>query len=315
MFKAFYLGLLQSFRQWRMALLMTVVTLLVAIPLVLPTFWLILDTTRATAMAERMMADRIDPLWLIDFANEQLGSGSIDGYNAIFLLTLFVTGILYLLLHTLLTGGMVSLLVSQDRHFRMWDFWAGGGLYFWRFFRLMLLSRVLQGTVIGAALVWLRKLVELDQVATAYSDVVWKEWGTAIGLVLAFGLIGMIFDYARIRTVTNGSTGMIRETLRSAWFTLRRLPSLTTLQLMVGVFGVGLFAALVWLRGAIPQSSGGRVFAAFLVGQLAIGIRLWHRVWFTAAQVEFHRRITQRDEAPEENYAEEYTDPPAGDEP
>ncbi|MEY4167597.1 MAG: hypothetical protein RIR52_1421, partial [Acidobacteriota bacterium] len=47
-----------------MALLMTVISLLVALPLVLPTFWLIYDTTRRTAMAERMMADQIDPLWL-----------------------------------------------------------------------------------------------------------------------------------------------------------------------------------------------------------------------------------------------------------
>jgi len=309
MFKAFYSGLLQSIRQWRMALLMTILTLLVAIPLVLPTFWLILDTTRATAMAERMMADQLDPLWLIDFVNQRLAGGSIGGYNAVLLLSLVAAGILYLLLHTLLAGGVVSLLVSQDRHFRMWDFWAGGGLYFWRFFRLMLFSRLLQVVVIAAALVWLRKLAELDQVATAYSDVVRKEWGTAIGLVLAFGLIGTIFDYARIRTVANGSTGMLRETFRSIRFTFRHLPSVTLLQLMVGVVGIGLFGALVWLRAAIPQSSGGRVFAAFLVGQLAIGVRLWHRVWLTAAQIELHRRITQRDDAPEEIYAEEYSEP------
>ncbi|NDD64815.1 MAG: hypothetical protein EBZ36_12715 [Acidobacteria bacterium] len=122
-------------------------------------------------------------------------------------------------------------------------------------------------------------------------------------------LIGTVFDYARIRTVANGSTGMLRETFRSIRFTFRHLPSVTLLQLVVGVVGIGLFGALVWLRAAIPQSSGGRVFAAFLVGQLAIGVRLWHRVWLTAAQIELHRRITQRDDAPEEIYAEEYSEP------
>ncbi|MFZ4984575.1 MAG: hypothetical protein ACOYLF_03850 [Blastocatellia bacterium] len=311
MFKSFYNGLRQSIQQWQMALLMTVISLLVALPLVLPTFWLIYDTTRRTAMAERMMADQIDPLWLIDLANGQLSGFSIEGMGTLFGLSLVALGLLYLLLHTLLAGGMVSLLVANDRHFRMWDFWAGGGLYFWRFFRLMLISRLLQALVIAGTLIWLKKLGALDQAATAYSEVVRKEWATAIGLVLAFGLIGLIFDYARVRTVTNGSAGMVSETIRTIRFTLRHLPSTVGLQLLVGLVGFGLFAGLVQLRASIPQLSGGRVFAAFVIGQLAIGVRLWHRVWFTASQVELHRRITERYSAPDGSYAEEYTEPDA----
>lgn len=308
MLRALFNGLVQSIRQWRMALLMLIVTLLVAIPLSLPAFWLIKDTTRGTAVAERMMADQLDPIWLIDVANGQLSGVSIDGFGQLFVLLLIWAGIAYQLLHTLLAGGVVSLLIANDRHFRMWDFWAGSGLYFWRFFRLMLISRVLQGLVLAGTLVWLRRLGDLSSVATAYSDVVRKEWGTAIGLLLIFGLIGMIFDYARIRTVANGATGMLRETLRATAFIFCHPLSTIGLQVTALLLGLSLFAGLVWLRALIPQSSGARVLAAFMIGQLAIGVRLWHRVWITAAQIELsHHFVAQR--RPDETFAEEYIEP------
>jgi hypothetical protein len=36
----------------------------------------------------------------------------------------------------------------------------------------------------------------------------------------------------------------------------------------------------------------GGVLGAFLVGQLAMGVRFWHRIWFHASQIEYYHRTT-----------------------
>ncbi|MFM8392792.1 MAG: hypothetical protein ACKOB4_02565, partial [Acidobacteriota bacterium] len=88
MFKSFYDGLLHSFQQWRMALLMLITSLLLTLPLALPIFWLILGSTQATAMAERMMADQLDLIWLIDLVNGRLGGHSLESTGTNLLLGL-----------------------------------------------------------------------------------------------------------------------------------------------------------------------------------------------------------------------------------
>ena len=47
-------------------------------------------------------------------------------------------------------------------------------------------------------------------------------------------------------------------------------------------------------RGQIRQAGVGGVLLAFFVGQVAISLRLWHRVWFLAAEIELFRRIGER---------------------
>lgn len=293
MFISFYKGLLHSLQQWRMAVLMLITSLLLTVPLVLPIFWMIFDTTRATAVAERMMADQIDLLWLIDLVNGRISGYSIESTTVSLLLGLLVTGVIYSLLHTLLTGGMISVLVANDRHFRMWDFWAGAGLYFWRFFRLMIISRLLQGLCLVGLILWMRRLGQFDEVATAYTQFIRHKWATVVVVILLLTFLSMVFDYARIRTVSHNATGMIRETWRAFTFTIHRIFSTSTLYFLVGVIGLALFAALVWSRGQIGQTGMGRVLAAFVVGQIALGVRFWHRIWFHAAQIEFYHRTAE----------------------
>ena len=294
MFRSFYVGLLQAIRLWKMGLLMMVVSLLMAIPLVLPIFWLVQQTTRNSEMAERMMGDQIDLLWLTDLINHQFAGQTLESVGGQVVISLWMVGLLYLLMHTLLTGGVLSVLIANDRRFRMWDFWAGCGHYFWRFFRLLLISRLVYGLLVVVAVLWLASLSNFESVATAQTTVIHRQWATGIVLLLLLSLVSMIFDYARIGTVVNNSSGMFRQTLRAIRFSFRHLLSTVTLYLMVAVVGLAGFAGLVALRGQIRQAGVGGVLLAFFVGQVAISLRLWHRVWFLAAEIELFRRIGER---------------------
>lgn len=300
MFRSFYLGLLQSIRLWKMGLLLMIVSLLMAVPLVLPIFWLVQQTTRNTEMAERMMGDQIDLLWITDLINHQFAGQTLESVGVQVIVSLWLVGLLYLLMHTLLTGGVLSVLITNDRRFRMWDFWAGCGLYFWRFFRLLLISRLVIGLLLGATFLWLATLSNFEMVATAQTKVIHRQWATGIVLLLLLSLVSMIFDYAKIGTVANNSSGMIRETWRAIRFTLHHIFSTATLYLLVALVGLAGFAGLILVRGQIRQGSPWSVLLAFFVGQLAVSLRLWHRVWFFASEVELFRRIGERNAPPTE---------------
>lgn len=292
MLRSFFTGLIHAIRHWKMALLLWAVSLLFAIPVVLPIVWLIFQTTRETEMAQRMMSDQLDIVWLIDLFNRQFVGFSLESIGIQTVLVLWSIGIVYMLMHTLFSGGMISVLASDDRRFRMWEFWAGCGAYFWRFFRLLLISRIFYGAVVIGFLFWQRRLNRLDHQATAYSAVVKQEWASYLVLLLLLALIAMVFDYAKLRTVYYNRRGMFRETFKSWGFALRHLLSTLTMYLMIAAVGWGVFIGLAWLRSSVKQVSGGTVLLAFFIGQLAIGMRLWNRIWFYASQSELLQKLT-----------------------
>jgi hypothetical protein len=100
----------------------------------------------------------------------------------------------------------------------------------------------------------------------------------------------MIFDYAKIRTVVEDSRSMFRETFSALGFSLRRLFRVSALYSIIAVIGLALFLLLVWLRDSIDQSSLISVVAAILLGQTAIAARMWTRLTFFAAELDFYRR-------------------------
>ena len=87
--------------------------------------------------------------------------------------------------------------------------------------------------------------------------------------------------HALVRT-TQPATAQLRSATR-------------TLARGLGWFSIGLglliFAIIVWLRNAIPQSSLITVFIATILGQLAIASRLWTRLTIYAAELDLYRRL------------------------
>jgi hypothetical protein len=104
------------------------------------------------------------------------------------------------------------------------------------------------------------------------------------------GFVNMIFDYAKIRTVVEDSRSMFRETFSALGFSLRHLFSVSALYSLIAVIGIALFLLLVHLRDSIDQSSVIAVTTAILVGQTAIAARMWTRLTFFAAELDFYRR-------------------------
>jgi hypothetical protein len=291
MIRSFIIGLLHASRSWKMILLLLVVNSLLTLPLVVPIFWLVALTTGRTLAADRMFASKIDIRWIVDVINNQMQGFSLESTGLQIGLLIAVTGFIYLLLNTFFAGGIIEVFAVDYGHFTMRRFWAGCGAYFWRFFRLMLISFLFYGGAVFIFFVVRGMINNAEAQATSYESLIYQRWGSLVLLIVMLGFVNMVFDYAKIRTVVEDSRSMFRETFRALGFSLRHLFSVSALFLIIAAIGIGLFLLLAWLRDSIDQSSVIMVIAAILLGQTAIAARMWTRVTFFAAALDFYRRF------------------------
>jgi hypothetical protein len=218
MIKSFIAGIRHASASWKMILLLLVASLLLSLPLAAPIFLLVSQTSGGTLLARRLLADQLDVVWLTDLFNEQIAGFSLATISLQLGLLTLVIGGAYLLLNTLLTGGILEVYASEDRRFTMRKFFSGGGAYFWRFFRLLLISLIYYGLAVGvyALLVW--RIRVADRQAAVEQPGVLKNYAAGALLLLLLAVANMIFDYAKIGAVTGDRRKMFRETLRAAPF-------------------------------------------------------------------------------------------------
>src|SRR6266545_3261287 len=111
---SFFVGINEANRSWKMILLLLAANVLSSLPLIVPIFLLVFGASRGTIAADSLMADKLDAVWLMDVANYQFPGAAIETV-ALQVGGLFVVmGVCYLLLNTLLTGGVIGVFNFAD---------------------------------------------------------------------------------------------------------------------------------------------------------------------------------------------------------
>ena len=298
MIGSFIRGITLATFNWKMVLVLLFANIIFALPVALPMFMLVLQTAGNSVAAEKMLSDKLDVDWLTDVVNLQISGSSFDATGLQTAALLAVAALVYLLITTLLSGGILAVFASDNQRFTMREFWAGCGQYFWRLFRLMLISLFFYAAAIAIYSVIYRWTGRIDDTATAYESVVYKRWTGIAVLLIMLSMVNMLFDYARIGTVINDGRKMFRQAFSALKFTLRHFFSAFALYLLIGIIGLAVMALLVWLRGSINQSSLPAVVLAILVGQLTIASRMWSRMAAFAGQMDLYRRLAPPPMAP-----------------
>ncbi|MBI1761493.1 MAG: hypothetical protein HYR56_08670, partial [Acidobacteria bacterium] len=258
--------------------------LICIVPVALPVFALVQQSAQGHVVAQRLFANQLDAAWLIDFVNNQFNGFSPASVGLQMGLLLLVAGALYLTANLFFTGGILAVFAGPVERFSLRQFCAGGGAYWWRFARLLLIALVFYGLLLVAYFLASQPLNKAAARATAAGPIEIKRWLLLLALALGCGLINMVFDYARIRTVQHEARRMWRVTFAAWRFCLAYVWRTTCLYLLLAAFGLVLFGAFVWLRNAVPQASWLGVILAFGLGQLAIVARLWTRLALFAGQ-------------------------------
>lgn len=291
MLSSFWTGIIQATRNWQLILVLFAVSLAVAIPVIIPLFLLITMTSSSTLAPYSLLAHKLDIAWLIDLANERLSGFSLASSALQVGILLVVAALFSLLLNVFFAGGIIEVLSDGYGKFSLRRFWAGSGSWFPRFFRLWLLSLIPNGVAIGAFALVTTFINKWDKEAWQEKPGAIAEL-TALGvLVVVFMIINMIFDYARIGAVINQSRGMFRETLRSFRFSLSRFIGAFGLYVLIAILGIVVFVLVAALRNSFSQSSLIAALVAIFLGQIAIAARMWNRVTFYAAQIDYYRKF------------------------
>jgi hypothetical protein len=294
----------------RMIFLLLMINITFSLMLAVPMYHSLKNSFGNSLVGDRM-AEGFDYLWWEEYRDEAQGmeqtfTPSIIGKGAIlnnlegliqfrvFDLPpiVLVFGLFYILLHTFLAGGILSILRNSDHKFALKKFFNGAGTHFFRFFLLMLISWIFF-LIIGQAVKGGLDSIMAGVRETAFSEITPFYLGLVFSAVVffLFLFVQMVFDYGRIKIVLENSPNIMASAAGAFGFVLRHLGS--TLGLFYLLFIVQIIFTLIYIliQGVIPQSSSLGVLGAFLFQQLFIFGLIWIRCWLYSSQMELYRYL------------------------
>ncbi|MEI6670008.1 MAG: hypothetical protein WCP29_17800 [Acidobacteriota bacterium] len=164
-------------------------------------------------------------------------------------------------------------------------FFSGGGEFFWRFFRLMLLAgtcTVVVGGLMSAALAAVEApLSQHGSEATLY---LWAAVNLA-WLAMTCGVFVLALDYARIQIAKGDTRGVFGAYMRAVGFVVRRALTTYPIALVFVVPSGALLLGYLAYETVSPVASGwGLMLALFAVQQVVVLLRIGLRVSLVAAE-------------------------------
>jgi len=233
--KAFGFGLKDVFRLRRAVLGLWLVNGLFAFALAAPFLLLIQQDVGRSFLGNTLRG--LDVAWLAELV-----------YRARALPSL-ATGILlagaglYLLLTVFLSGGLAGRLVTEGEKISLEGFCGDAGRFFWRYFRLFLLS--LPFYLLGLGLAG-----RLAAAATgAWSKTAVTEWTAILASnlsllvsILALTIVQMIFDYAKVLIAADDERRVLKGLGHALRFLGRRF---------LGAWGLYLLTTFVFVLGGV----------------------------------------------------------------
>ena len=306
----FFKGFKNTGKLTRMIILLLVINLAFSLVLAVPMYHSLKGSFGNSLSGDRM-AEGFDYLWWEEYRDDAqglektfnpsiIGKGAIlNNLEGLIQLRVFdlppvilIFGLLYIILHAFLAGGILSVFRKGDAKFSLKDFFQGAGSFFFRFFLLMLLSWMFF-LIIGQGVKGSLDSI-LDGVReTAFSEVTPFYLGLGFSAVVffLFLFIQMVFDYGRIRVVLEDSPNVLTSAVGAFGFVFRHLGS--TLGLFYLLFLMQIVFTLIYIlvQGVIPQSSFLGVALAFLFQQIFIFGLIWIRCWLYSSQMELYRYL------------------------
>jgi MFS family permease len=201
--------------------------------------------------------------------------------------SLLVFGFLYILLHTFLAGGIVTTFSQDPTKFTFKKFFHGSGKFFPYFFGFMILSLAVFFLVLGSITRWFGSLIA-SSAENSVSEITPFILGAIFSLIflVIFLFFHMIFDYARIKTVSEERKNILKSLFSSLNFVLKNPGTTWGLYYLLFIVTILLSTIYIFLHDLIPQVSLLGVGAAFILQQTFIFALIGIRCWLYASQLK-----------------------------
>jgi len=292
----------------RMVVLLLVINLAFALILAVPMYQSLKGSFGNSLVGDRM-AEGFDALWWEEFDDQSegmektftpfiIGKGAIlNNLEGLVQMKFFelppavlIFGLLYIILHTFLAGGILTTFKPDAPHFSMKSFFNGAGEWFGRFLGIMLISWVFLIVAVGLLHQWFSSLVA--NMARGSISEVGPFWlALVLNAVVLFLLFffQMIFDYARIDMVLTDNRSVVKSILRGFGIVFKHPGSTLGFYYLIFIVNIAVTLVYILIRGWIPDTAAWGVLIAFGVQQLFIFAVVWIRCWLYAGQIDVYR--------------------------
>ncbi len=295
-FKILVKGMILSFKKRRLAVRLWALNILFSIFAAGPLFFLMM-THMSHSFAGEQALQKLDIFWLGDFIYRYMNVAPAVLGSAL------LAAVLYIMLMIFLNGGVIGCLRRPEAKTTLADFFHDGGLYFWRYLRLFLISIPVYLVFLGIFYPLLKSFLNI------FSRRAPNEWPALIvsnlrflALVLLLTIVVMFFDYVKIGLATGGSKKVLRETWLTVKFFKRRFFKAWGLCLLAGLVFVALTLLYLEIARVLPKNKPLLVLLVFIWQQLYILTRQWSKVLFFASEIKFVENCQTA--APEKNREE-----------
>jgi hypothetical protein len=295
-------GLAAGLRSWRMALWLWLLTLVAALPAAMFMEETIHEFI-GSSLAHETLKGQMDLAWLAELQDEGGGLSSLltpsrlsaaapfDNLESWFSgglfqgnLGLVSLGIVFALLWTLMSGGVLCHLIVRERPAGLAALLSDGIRYLFRFLRLVLAAGVAYYLIYRFSL-WLFPWLE-----TATRDVTVERTVLSINL-LAAALVAFLLivvkvtvDYAKISTVLEERRSMTGAALRGFQFVVTHPIRALGVYSIMGLLGLLLAAVFYTPAPGVGSPGVGSILIALVVGQLYLLLRWALRISLLGAE-------------------------------
>jgi hypothetical protein len=284
--------------------------ILVALPLAVTLFDSLKDSFGPSQVSERM-SQGFDYLWWEEFRDEKQGleatfTPALLGKGAVltsleslirwkflsFPLPLLLAACFYLVMRTLLAGGILHIYAMKENGYSWRNLLKGAAAYASHFVGLLLVGWLTWMAVLAPLSRWLDAWVSRTA-RISNSEITPFTLNILVSLLIfmLFFWIQMILDYARISVVIQNRRSLLRALGAGIGLVLRHpLSTIALLGMFLLVQAVATTAYL-GLRTLIPQNGPLGVAAGFALLQMFIGALVWIRCWQYSSQMHLFRYL------------------------
>jgi hypothetical protein len=197
--------------------------------------------------------------------------------------------LLHLLVQAFLTGGVLVVLRAPRGGWTVRALVHGSGFYFGRLLRVGLLSLVATAAVLALDAPFARGVDRLAPETVSEQAALALTLGRYGVLVLALGLVHMVFSHAKVLVVREERLSALLALVSSLGFCARNLGAAVGQYAAVGAGGLAFLALCGALDARLAVAAGRSTLVAPALFGLAVAVRVVLRLGLLASQLELQR--------------------------
>jgi hypothetical protein len=200
-------------------------------------------------------------------------------------------GVLYLLVQTFLTGGLLGVLRAPQGHWTVRGLLHGSGFYFGRLLRVALLALIADWVLFRLNIPFARWADRHAREAVSERTAMAWLMGRHLLLFLGIVFVNMVSSYAKLIVVVEERASAVLAMLSSLAFCLGNL--LRTLAQYALILPVGLAVIAIWsfLDGHWETTGYKTQIVTLLMAEALVAARIALRLVLLASQVALYRRL------------------------